>query len=300
MVKNRDGQARFEDTVKRYAEIKSHILQQMKLSPNTSILEVVGDSAPFSPMGIREAMRFLQRSISPHNAIVYGYNGYSELDGTKCVNGAVSAYIAEQGLVGQTIGSLVGFHTPMALDSWGYSGPQLRHYLLIYGEDESNRDTGTLFGDDITTSDFLSDRLLMLEGGIQSFRQACNFLLLGRPIVALTGLRSDMTAETDGAPSYFTASEFLQFIKDKVEGCNQKILSDAVLNEWRDEYFCGRLLSNPKKGDCDARKKLFNDAWQFFKVEKLYTRLHLFRGENVRDRIKSKAALVGNFWPTWA
>jgi hypothetical protein len=83
MVTNRDGQEYFEGTLKRYAEIKSHVLQQMRLQPNTPVLQVVGDSAAFSPTGTREALRFLQRHLSPQSAIAYGYTGHSELDGTK-------------------------------------------------------------------------------------------------------------------------------------------------------------------------------------------------------------------------
>ena len=220
MVTNRDGQEHFESTEKRYAEIKSHILQQMRLDPNTPIIQVVGDSAVFSSEGTREVMKFLQKNLPTHSVIAYGYTGHSELDGTNCVNAAVSAYIVEQKLIGQTIGNLVGFHTPMALDSWGCSGPKLNHYLLVYGKDESKRETGTVFGDDITTSDFLSNQLIMLEGGIQSFRQACNFLLLQRPIVALAGLRGDRTrfaiTEDGKQKDYFTATGFLQFMKDKI------------------------------------------------------------------------------------
>lgn len=293
MVTNQDGQEYFEATQKRYAEIKSHILQQMQLQPNTPLLQVVGDSAAFSLIGTQKAMRFLQTHLPSYSAVAYGYTGHSEPDGTKCVNAAVSAYVVEKGLTRQTIGNLVGFHTPTALDSWRCSGPELNHYLLVYGKDESNRETGTVFGDDITTSDFLSDRLIMLEGGIQSFRQACNFLLLGRPIVALTGLRGEKTrfglAEDGNLKNYFTAPEFLQFMKDKIknletsDACSNEPYEDhliKVLNEWFDEYLSNHLFSDPKSKDYDTKKKLLDDAWKLFKAERLYTRLHLFSCES--------------------
>ena len=303
MVINRDGQEHFERTERRYDQIKSHILKQMGLQPNTPILQVVGDSAAFSLTGTRRAMSFLQNHLSPNSAIAYGYTGHSEPDGAKCVNAAVSAYIIEQGLTKQTIGNLVGFHTPTALDSWGCTGPELNHYLLVYGKDESSRETGTVFGDDITTSDFLSDKLIMLEGGIQSFRQACNLLLLGRPIVALAGLRGDRTRfaiAEDGKPkNYFTAPEFLQFMKDKVKrleisgDCSSGLyddllITDTILNGWLDEYLSNHLLSDPKRKDYDTKKKLLDDAWKLFKTERLYARLHLFRCENCPLEIRSK------------
>ena len=285
MVKDQDGQENINDTVKRYAEIKAHILQKMGLQPNFPVLQVVGDSAAFSLQGTQKAMKFLQQHLSSHSAIAYGYTGHFGSDGTQCVNAAVSTYIIQNGLVGQTIGNLVGFHTPTALDSWGCSGPTLNHYLLVYGKDESRRETGTVFGDDITTSDFLSDQLIMLEGGIQSFRQACNFLLLERPIIALTGLRGEKTrfalTEDGQSKNYFTAPEFLEFMKNKVkDGKEETTPSDEILNGWYDEYLHTRLLSDPKRGDYDTKKKLLDDAWKLFKGEKLYKKLHLFTCEN--------------------
>lgn len=275
-----------ESTAKRYEEMKSHLLKEMELQPDTLINQVVGDSAAFSPLGTEKAMQFLGSHLSRREAVLYGYTGHAEADGTRCVNAAVSDYVVERGLVKQTIGNLVGFHTPAALESWGCTGPQLSHYIVVYGNDDSKRETGAVFGDDITTSDFLSDRLIMLEGGIQSFRQACNFLLLKRPIVALADLRGDKTCfakMADGSTkNYFSAPEFLQFIKEGVQGCKQAI-TDELLEDWYNGYLGARLISDPKRQDYDTKKKLLDDAWALFKAEKLYERLDLFAGKGAKQ-----------------
>lgn len=289
VISNHNGCEHFESTAKRYSEIKSHILSKMGLQPNTEVIEVVGDSAAFSLEGTQEAMNFLQRHLSPHAAVVYGYTGHSEKDGTKCVNAAVTDYVAERGLSKQTIGNLVGFHTPAALETWGCTGPELNHYILVYGDNESTRETGTVFGDDITTSDFLSDKLLMVEGGIQTFRQACNFLLLRRPILSLMGLRGDKTrfavGEDGKSKNYFTAPEFLQFLKDRIKELGQKDLSNKILDGLYDEYLSTRLLSDPKRKDYDTKKKLLDDAWKLFQTEKLYMQLHLFACDKVNSKL---------------
>ena len=175
-----------------------------------------------------------------------------------------------------------GFHTPLALTpkaegGWSCSGPQLKHFILVYGDDESNRETVTVFGDDITTSDFLSDKLLMLEGGIQSCTQVCNLLMLKKPIIALSGLRGDKTrfgiTETGEKKDYFTASGFLKYLKEKA--FEQTGVSDEILNSWKDEYLLSHLLADPKRQDYDTKKKLIEQSWELFKQENLYLNLDL-------------------------
>jgi hypothetical protein len=265
-------------TVKRYQTIKSHLREKMGLHPDTQFIEIVGDSAAYSREGTAEARAFLQRHL-PKNAVwVYGYTGHDEAEGAECcVNALVSRLATEENHLEKTIGNLVGFHTPQALEGWGCTGPDLRHYLLVYGDDESTREKGTVFGDDIVTSDLLSDSLLTVEGGIQSFRQGCHFLLLNRPILAIQGLRGDKTrsaiAEDGRLKDYFSAPDFLQFIKDKVKGVES---TDSMLDEWLNEYLSNHLLADPKRKDYDTKKRLLDDAWKIFKAGKLYQKLHLF------------------------
>jgi hypothetical protein len=285
--KNQQMADSHQATVQRYAEIKSRLLVKVP------VYQVVGDSGAFSEEGTKAALTFLKEQIPLEAAILYGYTGHDEQDGTKCINAVVSTFITQEKRIHQTFGNLVGFHTRAALDSWGCTGPELSHYFLVYSDDESRRETGTVFGDDIVTSDYFSDQLVMAEGGIQSFRQACNFLLLERPITALANLRGPKTRFAllvDGTKKdYFSAPEFLQHMKENVKAVKGEV-SDSLLDTWYQEYLSTRLIADPKRQDYDTKKALLDDAWKLFKTEKLYKRLHLFKcGPHVKNSaIESK------------
>lgn len=248
-----------------YQRLKFHLLQGMGLTPSTPIVQIVGDSAPFSKDGTKRAKELLQQRLSPSVAILYGYTGHAKEDGTRCVNGAVTDVIAEKELGHHTLGNIVGFHTPTALKSWGCSGPPLQHYLLVYGMDETCRERGTVFGDDVTTSDFLGDELILLEGGAQSFRQVCNALLLDQPLTILSGLRDPERASAPDGTPYFSAARFLRDVARQSED----------LEEWYESYFGqGKCyVGDPRKPDFDTKQKLLDAAWALFMAEKLYLKL---------------------------
>ncbi|NGX58042.1 MAG: hypothetical protein K940chlam3_00943, partial [Chlamydiae bacterium] len=180
-------------TVKAYQAMKSHVLSLMELDPSTPVYQIVGDSAAYGHEGTQRTMEFLRNVITPEALVLYGYTGHFEKDGTRCVNASVSDFITAENR--PALGNIVGYHTPAALENWNCSGPDLKHYFLVYGDDESKEGgKGTVFGDDVTSSDYFSDYLLLCEGGVQSFRQACNFLLLGKPVYTITDLRGEKTA----------------------------------------------------------------------------------------------------------
>jgi hypothetical protein len=145
----------------------------------------------------------------------------------------------------------------------------------VYGDDETSYKTGTVFSDDIITSDFLSDQLLMIEGGTQSFRQACNFLLLERPILGINNLRRGVLSYSSH-PNYFSAPEFLHFIKTCLANCNEPI-SDKLLDSWFDAFFTTHLIADPKKPDYSIKEKLLVKSWEFFKKQRLHEKLSFFR-----------------------
>lgn len=270
---HRDDQMKesVEATSKAYHEIKSYILAAMKLHPETLIYEVVGDSAPYSLEGTKRTKEFLKETIPLQSLVLYGYTGHFRDTGARCVNASVSDFIMEENR--PTMGNLVGFHTPAALEKWGCSGPDLNHYFVVYGDNESCREHGTVFGDDVTSSDYIADHLLLCEGGIQSFRQACNFLLLERSVTAISDLRSEKTRAVEGV-KYFAASEFLAYVKEKVSHAESEI-TDKILNEWYEDYFHHHLFSDPKRNDADTKKKLMHEAWAIFVDNKLHEKLHL-------------------------
>lgn len=266
-----------------YQTLKSHILQHMNLSANTDVIQVVGDSASFSPEGTEKAKFFLKNHLSSDSAVLYGYTGHSEPDGTRCVNAAVTDVICEKNMQDKVIANLVGFHTPTALSQWGCTGPALQHYVIVYGDDESCREKGTVFGDDVVSSDYFADQLLMLDGGAQSFRQACHALLLNQKITILPDLRAiskayktEMTGE-EGQPRevktpYFNASHFLQEVADLIARENS---NEECLQVWYEGYFgIGKCyIGDPNRGDFDTKQKLMDDAWKLFIESKLYLKI---------------------------
>jgi len=277
--KNQQMAKDWRATLHRYEVIRSYLLALMGLDPNTSFVEIVGDSIAYSFEGTQAAKRFLKDRLSPDAVWVYGYTGHDESDGTQCVNAIVSSLVEEENHLDKTIGNLVGFHTPVALENWKCSAPLLEYNLLVYGNDESNRQTGTVFGDDIITSDFLCNTLYVIEGGVQSFCQACNFLRLEYPVIAIAGLRSERTRYgtlPDGSKmEYFSAVSFLQFLKDKKDQIAGEV-SDDLLDSWYREYFDTHLLADPKRQDYDTKQNLFNEAWELFKIDGLVHHLEWF------------------------
>ena len=276
--KKQQYQKNMNETRRLYKELKSHILQYMDLSPDTHVIQVVGDSAAFSPEGTKKAKSFLKNHLKPENVILYGYTGHAEQDGTRCVNAAVSDIITEKNMLDHVIGNVVGFHTPIALTNWGCSGPLLKHYVIVYGDDESCREQGTVFGDDVIASDYFADQLLMLDGGAQSFRQACHAFLLGQETTIYSGLRAPLKASSfevgEGNKSqiktpYFNASQFIQEIEDHMIG---KGWNEEDLKKWYSQYFGqGKCyIGDPKRGDFDTKQKLMDEAWNLFIEHKLY------------------------------
>lgn len=268
-------------TRKIYEDLKLHVLQNMGLPSTCKVIQVVGDSAAFSLEGTEKAKAFLTEQLPSNSIVLFGFTGHKENDGTRCVNAALADVIEKKEMLGQTVGNLVGFHTPTALQHWGCSGPEIHHYIIVYGDDESCKENGTLFGDDVTTSDFFSDSLLMLDGGAQSFRQACNALLLDQNINVLSGLRSaargisieiidGITVETP----FFGAAKFLRDVTNIISKHGEAI-SEDVLQNWYKNYFgMGKCyVGNPSKGDFDTKQKLMDDAWDLFISGKLYLKI---------------------------
>jgi len=254
-------------TAECYQEIKSHILEHMNAG-SMPIVEVVGDSAPFSLAGTYRARNFLSKHVG-NSIMEYGYTGYFKEDGTRCINAIATEHAGENWKRNLTIGNLVSTHTPIALEKWGCSGPDLRYYTLVYP---------ARFGDDIITTDYLADKLVVAEGGIQTFAQICNFLLLGKPVHAIKGLRGDTTCFTydEGVKkTYFSATEFIAFLQQKCKEVPNP--EPELLDQWKDEYLDPntRLLTNPKRGDAGTKRALIDKGWKLFKDMRLHEKLNL-------------------------
>lgn len=250
-----------------YQDIKKYVLQTIEMSPDTELIQIVGDSMEYSQEGTKRAKEFLDKNFHSNAAILYGYTGHKNQDGRRCVNASVTDVIEEKKWENRTIGNIVGYHTPMALEKWGCSGPELNAYFIVYGDDETSREKGTVFGDDVITSDFLADRLLVLDGGAQSFRQICNALLTDQKIIVLADLRTPErkhVLENGVQTKYFVAAEFLR------EASKQEDMQN-----WYSNYFGkGKVyIADPKKYDFDTKQDLMDSAWKVFIENKLHLKI---------------------------
>jgi hypothetical protein len=271
--------------------LKAAVARAVDLGDGTRIAQVIGDSRPFGRDGTRRALRFLREALVGCQIVLYGYTAYPVQGGRCCVNAATEALLFEKRLPASeteveqegeeetqrtaeqtpssrpvAVGSLVAFHTREALSRWGCTGPALRCYVVVYGDDETSEATGTLFGDDIATSDGMADLFVLLEGGVQSFAQVCNALLLGRPVLAVGGLRDEDEAKKDEG-ALFSATEFLRSLRDRAEG--------VTLEDCRVDHFRSRRLADPARRDYGTKRRLMDAAWQNFVVNRLDERLHL-------------------------
>ncbi len=254
--------------------IRAELLSRMKMDPRTLIVEVVGDSSVYSLSGTAIVKSFLDRHLTRDVVMLYGYTGHTTKEGASCINAAATEYVVENGMLDQTIGNLVGYHTRVALTDWGCFAPLLKHNILVYGDDETSEATGTLFGRDVITSDYLADKLIVAEGGVQTFRQICNMLLLGRPVYSIGGLREESY--------YFSATEFVEYLRRNCKKIPEP--TSELLDMWKGEYLETKVLFR-KKGDAGTKPALDKEAWALFKEEKLYKRLDLIHFEGIASRL---------------
>ena len=290
------------ETVRKYSQFKRELAGTIGLDPETLVVQVIGDSVAYSPEGTARSLKFLETVLATDSLILYGFTGHEESDGTRCVNAATSDIVTSRGFLGRAVGNVVAFHTPTALKSWHCSGPDLKHYVVVYGDDESSKATGTLFGDDVPTSDFISDTFYLLEGGIQSFRQACNALLLGKPIKAISRLRGERSfgmKTDDSFVPYFSTVDFLQYIREKLREKTSTV-TDEQLHEWKNEYFKTHFVADSTRPDYSTKSALLEEAWKIFLEDRLYTHLDLFEvtaaiSSYVKEAVKPEQATIKRY-----
>ncbi len=258
------------------ADLKKIIHITLKLNPENKIVQVIGDTCPFGSEGTRIAYDFLKIAISINDYVLYGYTGLINIKSEKCANALTSSFLTDHNLLDNGIGSVVGYQTNRAFLS-GCSAPDLNHYVVVYGDDETRPEGSCLFGEAIDTSDFLADRFILLEGNIQSFAQACNALAMEKPIRALSLIRH--------VPSrvFFSASRFLYYIKSYFEKYSSAVATPKLLNELKDCFLRLHPIADVGGRYYPAKLRSFNTAWTFFVENRLHEKLHLFKNYTPKD-----------------
>ena len=255
-----------------FARVRQHILQALGLHPETRIVQVVGDSGRFSLEGTAKASRFLQNHLREENLLIWGFTGKGQKNEPKETNQLVSDWLEENPQrFKKALANIVDYHSPKAISEWNCTYPLThQNFLLVYGN--------ACFGDDIMTSDYLTDEAYLIEGGIQTFSQFCNFAYRDLPITGIYHLRGENNPDCFDVFShhhleYFSASEFLDLLKQEM--FLKKTMTTEEVEQFKDHYLNPfekpkRHLFNPSRPDASTKQALWDKSWGFFKQHQLW------------------------------
>ncbi len=267
-----------------FQEVRSHILHQLGLPSDTQVVQVIGDSGRFSPLGTQQGKEFLETHLQEQDLILWGYTGKGSSTSTTCeVNQLVTNWLeSNPRRFNHALANVVDVHTPLAIGSWGCSASsQNRNFYVVYND--------ALFGSDIESSDKMTNKALCLNGGIQSMAQIKNFLLLNIRIIGIYNMRGENNPDTfhEGLGqylTYFTAGEFIDLLQKEVE-LRGNMTAEEV-EQFKDAYLDPkdgpkRHLFNPSRKDASTKQALWDTTWSEFMKHKLWHKLHLCAFKNV-------------------
>lgn len=259
---------------------RSGILSYLNLNEDTQILQVIGDCIPFSSQGTQRAKEILSRILEqPNQLLLWGYTGSQRDNGKRLdINQILNTWVdASSGRGNTVLANILDIDTPKALKEWNCLGSEnAKNFYLVNG--------GAKFGEDIISSDFLTDKSCCFEGGIQSFRQIVDLLARDISIQCYYGLREEGNRVQD---TYFSAVQFLKFMRENVEDYykdnnltpgqvpEKMEIVDEVLEWWKRSYLKEYALYNPEVKDPSSREYLFATAWRLFLKKELWRKLDL-------------------------
>ncbi|MGL4348072.1 MAG: hypothetical protein ACRCSV_01240 [Chlamydiales bacterium] len=263
-----------------FCNARSGILSHLKLAEDTKILQVIGDCIPFSKLGTERAKDILPPILEkPNQLLLWGYTGSQKDHGRRLdINQILNTWVDESPLRGnQVLANVLDIDTPRALKEWNCLGSETtKNFYLVNGD--------ATFGEDIASSDFLTDKACCFDGGIQSFRQMMNLLMRDIDIQCYHGFREKKNVVQN---TYFSAVEFIKFIRGNIQEYYKynnltegKIpekmeVANEFLELWRDSYLEIHPLYNPEVNDPSNRDALFQVAWNLFLEKELWKKLNL-------------------------
>src|SRR6056297_61123 len=166
-------------------------------------IQVVGDVDYWDPEKIKLVEHELRYKLCSNefSHINYGYTGRIR-DNSYGVNTMVSRIADKnEAIAKKLIANVVSFHTPHAIKNWGCTTSNSCTKFVCVGPDAK-------FGDDIIITDLMCGEIICVEGGIQSFRQVLNMLILDRRVPLIHGCRTEESAR------YFSCSRFLNYCRE--------------------------------------------------------------------------------------
>lgn len=270
-----------------FNSVRSEILSHLKLTEDTNILQVIGDCLPFSRRGTERVKEILPLILEqPNQLLLWGYTGSEKDNGRRLdINQIVNIWVDSSDIRGnRVLANVLDLDTPRALIEWNCLGAETaKNFYLVHG--------GAKFGEDIISSDSITDKACCFDGGIQSFRQMGNLLMRDVTIQCYYGLRNEkdhnLNPSVASENKYFSAVEFMKFIKDKIQ--EYYAYNDLAENEvreameiendflelWKDNYLTTYPLYNPEVKDASSRQALFEAGWNLFLEKQLWRKLHL-------------------------
>lgn len=254
-----------------FNEVKKHIWSELKIHPDTEMVEIVGDSGLFSKAGTLAAKKFLDQFLTEKEYLVeYGYTGHGQNNDSRMdVNQCVSSWIdAKPARGAKSLANVISFTTPEVIRKFNCNvSSSCRNFFLVIGEDKFG------FGSDIISSDTLPKKGICLEGGAQSFAQVMNMLEQNAEIHVLWNLRDpslakNFDADTGKIPT-FSCGEFLYMLKQETN------LNKEKVEEFVAKYFSTHVLNNKNKYDANDKAGLFSLGIQKLIDKEIWKKLDL-------------------------
>jgi hypothetical protein len=251
-----------------FVEVKKTILQKLGMSADTPIVQVVGDSDWFTEAGALFAKNYVFKDLNANkNALVlYGFTGHRSQEPEKYdVNGIVNEWMSQDSeradrvlaniVDSATVGVIEKYKCDVSLEN--------KNFYLVHGDAN--------FGDDVLSSDMITDKVICLEGGIQSLRQVINCIHGDAPATCLYNLR-------DPQKNMLSAAGFLKTFVDYANEMNLDVkdLTNGQVAMIIDQYKKERdLLFDPTRHDAGTKSHLFNEAIEMFINEEVWRKLNL-------------------------
>lgn len=279
---------KFRQKEMNFSQARSGILTHLQLPIETKIIQIIGDCTPFSTTGTCKAREAISSILEdPNQLLLWGYTGSQKDNGQRLdINQLLNEWVDScDTRSSRVLANILDVDTIKALTEWNCLGAKTtKNFYLVYG--------GAKFGEDIDSSDFITDQACCFDGGIQSFRQMTNLLMRSTSIRCYYGLRTsndpaNFDRNAQSYIEYFSAVEFMKWMRDNIQKYYEYNdltgktippeldICDDILEIWKDRYLNLHPLCNPLVRDFTTRHALFEDGWKLFLEKKLWKSLHL-------------------------
>ena len=193
-----------------FLRLRKELVNFMGLDCGTRIIQVLSDTAAFSPVGTKKMLDiFVAHKNLSDSLIEFGYTGEKDSDYSELSGNAMVHYLLELGIIDSdhVLANIVG--ASFLYPCW--VSDRVKFFMATYNDDDDiSRQTN--FGDDVDVSDKImktGDCAYLFEGGPQSLLQCIHMLERDVIIHAVKGLRKPNQIQR------FSTAAFLLHLKRK-------------------------------------------------------------------------------------